>query len=114
MSASLTTVLQRNHEGPGSAVTGTTYPDLVALVDRMRAEDDRIIFDSLRPLGDEFWNMIDGTKPVGDIAEAVCLQFGFELRPELFLPLVDGLVESGAASVIAGGTAPDSGRKDQA
>ena len=51
---------------------------------------------------------------VGDIAEAVCLQFGFELRPELFLPLVDGLVESGAASVVAGDTAPEPGRKDQA
>ena len=54
MSASLTTVVQKNHDGPGTAVAGTTYPELVALVARMEAEDGRIVFDSLRPMGDEF------------------------------------------------------------
>ena len=57
MSASLTTVVKKNHDGPGTAVAGTTYPELVALVDRMQAEDGRLVFDSLRPMGDEFWNM---------------------------------------------------------
>ena len=99
MSASLTTILTRNHDGPGTAVAGTSYPELVALVARMQEEDPHIVFDSLRPMGDEFWNMIDGEKTVEEIARAICLEFGFELSPELFLPLVDGMVRSGAASV---------------
>jgi hypothetical protein len=109
----LTTVVKKNHDGPGTAVAGTTYPELVALVDRMQAEDDRIVFDSLRPMGDEFWNMIDGEKTVGDIADAVCLEFGFELRPELFLPLVDRMVQREAVSVVAGRSPVPSGREDR-
>jgi hypothetical protein len=97
MTATLQSVLSRAHDGPGSAVAGTAYPDLVALAERMKTEDGRIIFDSLRPMGDEFWNMIDGERSVEAIAEAVCLEFGFDLSPDLFLPLVDGLVASGAA-----------------
>jgi hypothetical protein len=76
------------------------YPELVALVARMRAQDGRIIFDSLRPMGDEIWNMIDGERTVAEIADAVCLEFGFELEPELFLPLVEGLVASDAVEVV--------------
>ena len=101
MSASLRTVLKKNHDGPGTAVAGTSYPDLVTLVAQMQDEDPRIVFDSLRPMGDEFWNMIDDEKTVEEIARAVCLEFGFELSPELFLPLVDGMVRSQAVSVVA-------------
>ena len=111
MSASLTTVLKKNHDGPGTAVAGTTYPDLVALVARMQDEDSRIVFDSLRPMGDEFWNMIDGEKTVEEIAEGVCLEFGFELNPELFLPLVDGMVRNDAVTVVAGKAPAHSGRE---
>lgn len=109
MSLSLKTVLRKNHDGPGTAVAGTSYPDLVALVARMQDEDPHIVFDSLRPMGDEFWNMIDGERTVEEIAGAVCLEFGFALSPELFLPLVDGMVRSGAASVAAGKTPAHSG-----
>lgn len=101
MTASLESVVRRRHEGPGTALTGTPYPVLMALVERMREEDPRIIFDSLRPMGDEFWNMIDGERSAGEIAEAVCLEFGFELSPELLLPLVEGMVASGAIEVLA-------------
>lgn len=100
MTATLQSVLRRAHDGPGTAVAGTPYPELVALAERMKVEDGRIIFDSLRPLGDEFWNMIDGERSVEVIAEAVCLEFGFDLSPGLFLPLVDGMVASGAADIV--------------
>jgi hypothetical protein len=100
VTASLQSVLRRTHDGPGTAAAGTSYLELVALAERMRAEDGRIIFDSLRPMGDEFWNMIDGERSVEAIAEAVCLEFGFDLSPRLFLPLVDGMVASGVAEII--------------
>ncbi len=100
MTATLATVVRKNHQGPGTALTGTPYPALVALVVQMQAQDTLIIFDSLRPLGDEFWNMIDGERTVETIATAVCLEFGFELSPELFVSLVNGMVNAGAVSVV--------------
>jgi hypothetical protein len=99
-STSLQTVVRRRHEGPGSAMAGTSYPELIDLVERMRARDPRVIFDSLRPMGDEIWNMIDGERTFGEIVEAVCLEFGFDLPPEHFLPLLEGLVTSGAVDVV--------------
>jgi hypothetical protein len=98
--AELDTVLRRRHEGPGTALMGTPYPELVVLVERMKAEDPRIIFDSLRPLGDEFWNMIDGERTAGEIAEAVCFEFGFDLPPQLFLPLVETLIANDVVEVV--------------
>ena len=100
MAASLQTVVRKRHEGPGSALTGTSYPALVELVEQMREQDPRVIFDSLRPMGDEIWNMIDGERTIAEIVEATCLEFGFDLPPELFLPLVDGLIESELVDVI--------------
>lgn len=100
MIASLQSVLRRTREGPGTLVAGTPYPELVALVEQIKAEDGRIIFDSLRPMGDEFWNMIDGERSVEAIVEAVCLEFGFDLSPALFLPLVNGMVASGSAEIV--------------
>jgi hypothetical protein len=57
--------------------------------------------------------MIDGKQTVGDIADAVCLEFGFELSPELFLPLVDRMVQREAVSVVAGRSPVPSGREDR-
>ncbi|MGH2354242.1 MAG: hypothetical protein ACRDJN_21770, partial [Chloroflexota bacterium] len=101
VTASLQSVVRRTREGPGTAVAGTPYLELTALAERMKAEDGRIIFDSLRPMGDEFWNMIDGERSVEVIAEAVCLEFGFDLSPGLFLPLVEGMVASGVAEIVS-------------
>jgi hypothetical protein len=98
-STSLQTVVRRRHEGPGSALSGTSYPELIDLVERMQARDPRVIFDSLRPMGDEIWNMIDGERTFGEIVEAVCLEFGFDLPPEHFLPLLEGLGTSDAVDV---------------
>jgi hypothetical protein len=91
--------LRKTTEGPGTATAGTGYLDLVRLAERMAAQDPRVIFDSLRPIGDEFWNMVDGQRSVGDIAEAVCFEFGFDFDPALLLPLAEGVVRSGAMTV---------------
>jgi hypothetical protein len=100
VTVSLQTVVRKQHEGPGSALAGMSYAELVDLVEQMRARDPRIIFDSLRPMGDELWNMIDGERTVEWIAEATCFEFGFDLPPELFLPLFDGLVSSEVVDVV--------------
>jgi hypothetical protein len=76
------------------------------MVERMQVQDSRIVFDSLRPMADELWNFIDGYRTAGEIIESVCLEFDFELDPVLFIPLIEGMVETGiialgSASVVA-------------
>jgi hypothetical protein len=100
VAASLQTVVRKRHEGPGSALTGMSYPELVALVEQMKERDPRVIFDSLRPIGDEIWNMIDGERTIAEVVEDTCLEFGFDLPPELFLRLVEGLIASEAVDVV--------------
>lgn len=95
MTVPLTAVPRKTHDGSHSALEGMTYPQLVAIVDRMAAQDSRIVFDSLRPMGDELWNFVDGHRTVEEIAEVVCIEFGFELEPELFCPLLDGMAKIG-------------------
>ena len=93
-------VLRKLAEGPYAATVGASYPELVGIAGHMAEQDSRIIFDSLRPMGDEFWNLVDGRRTIAEIAEAVCFQFGFELDAEHFLPLVDGMVRSGIAEIV--------------
>jgi hypothetical protein len=54
-------------------------------------------------MNDEVWNFIDGQRTIGEIAESVCMEFGFELEPALFLPLVQGLVDRGLVRLEAAG-----------
>jgi hypothetical protein len=65
------------------------------MVERMQAQDSRIVFDSLRPMADELWNFVDGYRTVGEIIESVCLEFDFELDSVLFIPLIEGMGEAG-------------------
>ena len=99
MSASLDAVPHKLHDGPDSFLSGLSYPELVRVAEAMAAEDPRIIFDSLRPMGDAFWNLIDGRRTLREIAEVLCLQFGFELSPERFVPLADGMAEKGLVAL---------------
>jgi hypothetical protein len=95
VSATLGSILHKLHDGPDSFLSGLAHPGLVQVAAAMHSDDPTIVFDSLRPLGDEFWNLIDGQRSLGQIAEELCMQFGFELRPERFLPLADGMAEKG-------------------
>jgi hypothetical protein len=75
---------------PGLAIF--SYPELAAISMPMETQDPTYTFYALRVMNDELWNMIDGQRSVAEIAEAVCMEFGFELDPVLFLPLFEGLV----------------------
>ena len=88
-------VPRRTYDGPGTALSGSSHPELVALVERMQAQDPTVIFDTLRPICDELWNLIDGERTVGQIAEALVLQFDVDVDPETLVPLFEGLARSG-------------------
>lgn len=95
MSITLNSRPRKLVHGAHSALEGIPYPELVSIVERMQAQDQRIVFDSLRPMADELWNFIDGHRTAGEIIEAVCLEFDFELDPALFIPLVEGMEKTG-------------------
>ena len=57
----------------------------------MRAEDPRVNWETLRIFGDELWNFADGRRTISGIADAICHEFGFEMRPDHFLTLARGL-----------------------
>ena len=71
------------------------YAEQARIAAQMAAQDDRFLFYALRVMNDEVWNFIDGQRTIGEIAESVCMEFGFELEPSLFLPLFEELVNRG-------------------
>jgi hypothetical protein len=102
-------VLQRRQDGPGTALSDLwlSYPEQILLAEELAAHDPQVIFCSLHPIGDEYWNMIDGRRTVMEIAEAVCSEFGFNFDPALLLPLARGLVRAGLASAVPAGEKVD-------
>lgn len=74
---------------------GLSFAELFALYEKMAAQDRRIVFDSTRPMADEFWNLIDGKRTAGEIAEQLCLQFNFDIDPTLLLAIPDKLAKLG-------------------
>lgn len=74
---------------------GMPYPESVGLFRRMQAQDPRVVFYTIRPMGDEVWNMVDGVKTVGEIANACMMEFGIKVDAALYLPIFEGLAEKG-------------------
>jgi hypothetical protein len=99
MSISLDAVPRKLEVGYHNVTEGTPYPEVLRLVEQMQAQDPRVIFDSLRPVGDEIWNFIDGRRTVREVVESACIEFGFDLDPDLFLPLVEGLARRGLIEI---------------
>jgi len=77
---------------PGLCIS---YPESVELFRRVQLQDPRAVFYTIRPMGDEAWNMVDGKKTVGEIASAVMMEFGIMADPELFLPVFNGFEAKG-------------------
>jgi hypothetical protein len=74
---------------------GMPYPQSVDLFRRMQAQDPRVVFYTIRPMGDEVWNMVDGVKTVGEIANACMMEFGIMVDAKLYLPIFEGLAKKG-------------------
>lgn len=105
---SLEQVPVRTTDEPLTALGSLSYPDLVRLHERLAAQDPSIIFDTLRPVADEVWNLVDGRRDVATILEALCLQFELDVDPTTLVPLLEGLAEKGHVTFAAG--APSGGQ----
>ena len=60
----------------------------------MNKEDPKIIYDTMRPVGDEFWNLINNNKTIQVIAEELCFQFDLLIKSEFFLKIAEGLYKA--------------------
>lgn len=78
---------------------GMAYPEAVALFETMKEQDSRVVFYTLRTIGDEIWNMVDGKKTMGEIASASMIEFGIDIDEELFLPIFEGLWKNKLISI---------------
>jgi Peptidase family M28 len=72
-------------------VVGLGFDEMARLVEAMQADDEQVNWETLRILGDELWNFSDGQRTIGEIAHAVCVEFGVRVHPQYFLTLAEGL-----------------------
>ena len=84
--------LIKNIAPPGLA--GLDFIEKKKLITEMQKDEPKIIYDTMRPVGDEFWNHIDGIKTLKTIAENICFQFDLILNHEHFLKIAEGLYKS--------------------
>ena len=91
----LARVPKRTTDEPITALGSLDYHELVQLHEAMLAQDPKVVFDTLRPLADEVWNLVDGSRDVGTILDALCLEFDLDLEPATLLPLMDGMARTG-------------------
>lgn len=80
-------------DAPGLA--GTDYWDLYEMWQEMEGRDPKMRYDSLRIIGDEIWNFVDGKRSVNQIAEAIGAEFDFDLESRHVLRLFQGLEREG-------------------
>ncbi len=80
-------------DAPGLA--GTDYWELYDMWQEMEGRDPKMRYDSLRIIGDEIWNFVDGKRSVNDIAAAIGAEFDFDIESRHVLKLFQGLVKEG-------------------
>ena len=81
-------------DAPGLA--GTDYWDLYEMWQEMEGRDPKMRYDSLRIIGDEIWNFVDGKRSVNQIARAIGAEFDFDLESRHVLRLFQGLEKEGS------------------
>lgn len=74
---------------------GLEYDDLLEIADDLADADDEAGWRSLRVVSDEAWNFVDGTRTVGDIADAVGFEFDLAIDPEPVYRILAGHEEGG-------------------
>ena len=88
-------VPRRAYERDAPGLAGTGYWDLYNMAEEMEARDPKVRYDSLRIMGDEIWNFVDGKRTVNEISEAIGAEFNFDLESRHILKLFQGLADRG-------------------
>ena len=94
-------VPRRAYERDAPGLAGTGYWEQYDMAEEMEARDPKIRYDSLRIIGDEIWNFVDGKRTVNEISDAIGAEFDFDLDSRHVLKLFQGLANSGFVSLDA-------------
>jgi hypothetical protein len=92
--------------GPSPA----SYQRLVEMTHEIRRNDPTFAFDVWKPVCDELWNLLDGSRTLGEVRDIISFQFGVDIPKSYVLELAWKLVEGGQAVVVDAGPAPEHGR----
>ena len=84
-------------DSPGLA--GTSYWDLYQMTEEMIEQDPKMIYDSIRIVGDEIWNWADGKRSVNDITARIGAEFDFDLESRHVLKLFQGFARLGLVTL---------------
>lgn len=81
---------------PPHGVPGFAYPQVMELVESMRAHDPSIVPESLQLFVDEVWNLSrSGERNLATITRALGQEFGFKLTPQHIHQIAQGLERTG-------------------
>ena len=76
---------------PPPGLAGMSFTAKKNLIIKMQEYDPSVIYDTLRPFGDEFWNMIDGNHSLRIIFVNLCFEFDIKVPPEILIEIAEGL-----------------------
>ena len=74
---------------------GLDYDALLEIADQLANSDDEAGWRSMRVVSDEAWNFVDGERTVGDIADAVGVEFDLRIDAEPIYRILAGHEEAG-------------------
>ena len=93
MNITINHVPEKAFQGSVTALASLSYPEVKSVYEDMHSQDVRVVFDTLRPIGDEIWNFMNGERTVGEIAEALCFEFDIQVEARSFFPMIEGLIK---------------------
>ena len=76
------------------------YVDHIRIASELHRKDPRINFTSLRIIGDELWNFIDGHRSIREIAVAVQFEFNYEIDVKHFIEMFLTIEQSGYIELV--------------
>jgi len=74
---------------------GLEYEDLLEIADLLAEGDEDAGWRSLRVVCDEAWNVVDGERTIGEVADAVGFEFGLRVEPEPVYRILAGHEDGG-------------------
>jgi hypothetical protein len=78
-----------------ASVVGLSFDEMAELMAGMHRDEARTNWETLRILADELWNFADGRRTLGEVADAICFEFGVEIHPRHFFTLARGPQKAG-------------------
>ncbi|MEX2356085.1 MAG: PqqD family protein [Thermaerobacterales bacterium] len=85
----------------GTGFSGLSYQRTVEIAEDIHRDDPAFTQDTMRPVGDELWNLMDGRRTLADICDGLCFQFDVNIPQHLINEAVEKLIDEGLVTVVS-------------